>query len=335
VKTSNPLNLSKFHYLFEMSNSLLKLRLSMLGTAALIIGVSTLGFTLIMSGLGGFSLSSLAVMVAIFNLLQWLLAPYLINLSYGVKPLDPYTNSELQMSIEDLSKRSGIKTPKLMISNLAIPNAFAYGSPLTGNHVAVTQGLLNTLNTDQVNAVIGHELGHIKHRDMHIMMMASFLPSLFYIFSRSMFFTRDRDNKGPQLIGAASLLIYFVLTLANLGLSRLREYYADQHSASLLPNNSKLLSEALAKISQTTGVVRQLAPNSANSGSFKTLFISDPDVTTRAGRGYGFYRSNPDQALVDEIKGRKLSGSERFFELFSTHPNIVKRLRALEETQSF
>jgi heat shock protein HtpX len=318
-----------------MSNKLMKLRLSMLGTAALIIGVSTLGFTLVMSSLGELSLSSLVVMVAIFNILQWLLAPYLINLSYRVKPLDLDTNPELHNSIEDMSQRSGIKTPKLMISSLPIPNAFAYGSPITGNHVAVTQGLLNTLNKDQINAVIGHELGHIKHRDMHIMMMASFLPSLFYILSRSMFYTRDRDSKGLQIFGAASLLIYFILSLANLGLSRLREYYADQHSASLLHGNSMRLSEALAKISQRTGLVRQFAPNKVNVGSFKTLFISDPDIALTFGEGYSLYGSNPDKALVDEIKGRKLSGSERFFEIFSTHPNIVKRLRALEGLESF
>jgi heat shock protein HtpX len=223
-----------------------------------------------------------------------------------------------------------------MISSLTIPNAFAYGSPLTGNHVAVTQGLLNTLNPDQVNAVIGHELGHIKHRDMHVMMMASFLPSLFYIFSRSMFFTRDRDGRGLQIVGAASLLIYFILTLANLGLSRLREYYADQHSASLLPDNARKLSEALAKISQKTGAVRQFASKSTSVGSFKTLFLSDPEVAfTDVNSVFSFYNRNSDQDMVEEIIDRKLSGSEKFFELFSTHPNIIKRLQALKEFEAF
>ncbi|MBN2336448.1 M48 family metalloprotease, partial [Candidatus Bathyarchaeota archaeon] len=155
--------------------SLNKLRLSMAGTAAIIIGVSTLGLALIMSGMGTLNLTSLIVLAAGFNLLQWLLAPYLINLTYRVKPLSPEENPGLHSSLEDLSRRSGIKTPKLMVSSLPIPNAFAYGSPLPGSHVAVTRGLLDSLDGDQVNAVVGHELGHIKHRDMHLMMMASFL----------------------------------------------------------------------------------------------------------------------------------------------------------------
>jgi heat shock protein HtpX len=320
----------------EMTNNLYKLRLSMIGTAALIIGVSTLGLSIILASLGNLSITSLVIIVAIFNLLQWLLAPYLIKLSYDVRKLDRDTNPELFRSLEELSQRSGIKTPQLMISSLTIPNAFAYGSPLTGNHVAVTQGLLNTLNPDQVNAVIGHELGHIKHRDMHVMMMASFLPSLFYIFSRSMFFTRDRDGRGLQIVGAASLLIYFILTLANLGLSRLREYYADQHSASLLPDNARKLSEALAKISQKTGAVRQFASKSTSVGSFKTLFLSDPEVAfTDVNSVFSFYNRNSDQDMVEEIIDRKLSGSEKFFELFSTHPNIIKRLQALKEFEAF
>ena len=82
--------------------------------------------------------------------------------------------------VADLSKKSGISTPQLMLAQIPLPNAFAYGSPLSGSRVAVTQGLLDNLNNGEVEAVLGHELGHLKHRDVQVMMVVSFLPALFY-----------------------------------------------------------------------------------------------------------------------------------------------------------
>jgi heat shock protein HtpX len=157
----------------------------MLATVSVIIAISTLGLALILSMTGQFNVMSLAILMAVFNLAQWLLAPKLINAIYKTRRLTPKENPRLNQIVEELSRKSDIKTPKLMLANLPIPNAFAYGSPLTGNHVAITRGLLDNLNTGEVEAVIGHELGHIKHRDVQVMMFISFLPSLFYIIARS------------------------------------------------------------------------------------------------------------------------------------------------------
>ncbi len=66
-----------------------------------------------------------------------------------------------------------------MLAQVPVPNAFAYGSPLTGSRVAVTPGLLTALNTDEVEAVLGHELGHLSHKDVQVMMAVSALPSVF------------------------------------------------------------------------------------------------------------------------------------------------------------
>ena len=303
----------------------------MAGTVAVIITVSTLGFGLILGSIGALSVYSLVASVVIFNLAQWLLAPYLINWMYKVKPLSMDDNPNLHRIIEDLSYKSRIKTPKLMYSGLGIPNAFAYGSPLTGNHVAITKGLLDSLEEEEVEAVIGHELGHIKHRDVQVMMFASLLPSLFYILARSFIFQsyyggRDRRNNNLGSISGVVMIIYFALTLFNLNLSRLREYYADQHSISIVRDGTRKLSEGLAKI--TSGTHRTQATAKANIGGFKALFISDPD---RAARDTAEIRSwmTSDQELVNNVINRKISGAESFLEIFSTHPNIVKRLKAL------
>jgi heat shock protein HtpX len=305
----------------------------MVGTVAVIIAVSTFGFGLILGTIGELNIYSLAVSVIIFNLAQWLLAPYLINWMYKVKPLSADENPKLHRIIEDLSYKSSINTPKLMYSGLGIPNAFAYGSPLTGNHVAITKGLIDSLEEEEVEAVIGHELGHIKHRDVQIMMFASLLPSLFYILARSFMFqsyygSRDRRDNNLGAISGVIMMIYFALTLFNLNLSRLREYYADQHSASIIQDGARKLSEGLAKI--TTGTYRTQAVSRTNIGGFKALFISDPDTAARDSSELRNWMTS-DEELVENVINRKVSGAESFLEIFSTHPNIVKRLKALRE----
>ena len=149
-----------------MGMSLLKLRLSMIGTVALIVGLSTLFFAIILSWLGIANIVFILGLVIFFNLAQWLFAPYLIDAMYRVREVKEGELPRLRDMIRRISKRAGIKAPKLMLSNLPIPNAFAYGSPLTGNRVAVTSGLLSCLSDDEVEAVLGHELGHIRHKDV-------------------------------------------------------------------------------------------------------------------------------------------------------------------------
>ena len=315
--------------------NIFKLRLSMFGTVALIISISTLALTMILGLMGSLNVYSLVFFVAVFNLAQWLLAPYLINGLYGVRRLEEGENPRLHQMVGELSQRSGIRTPKLMLSNIPIPNAFAYGSPLTGNHVAVTKGLLGSLENEEVEAVIGHELGHIKHRDVQVMMFVSFLPSLFYILARSMLFNRyagsrdRRDSGGVALIGGISMLVYFFLLLFNLSLSRLREYYADQHSASVVQDGARKLSEGLAKISTSTSRMQQAQGGMSFSG-FKTMFISDPDrASVDAEELYRMRRGGMDDELVRSIVSRRVTFLDSLGEMFSTHPNIVKRLRAL------
>jgi heat shock protein HtpX len=307
----------------------------MAATVATIIAVTTFALTGILWYLESLNLTTLIATVAIFNLAQWLLAPYIVNAMYGVKKAD---NPQLQSSLETISKNSGIKAPTLMLSKLTIPNAFAYGSPLTGNMVAVTEGLITTLQPDEVEAVIAHEVGHLKHRDTQIMMVASLLPSLFYIAARSLLYSswfggKSRKSEGGAAlaaVGGISMLVYFILTLLNLSLSRQREYYADKHAASVIPDGARKLSEGLAKISTGTWTQQRRGEKIAESG-FKSLFIADPD---RAGIDVAEIQTarggEPDQRLVDDILSRRVTGIDSFLELFSTHPNIIKRLQALK-----
>ena len=319
--------------------SLLKLRLSVIGTLAAIIGLSTLFFTVILWWIG-VDLIVLPFFVVIFNIIQWLIAPYLIDAMYRVKEASKSENPQLYSMVERLSQKSGLKMPRVMIANIPVPNAFAYGSPIAGTRVAVTSELLKTLEEEEVEAVVGHELGHLKHRDVQIMMFVSILPAIFYFIYITMFwssmFGSRRDQRGGSaaaaLIAIGSLFAYLILTVFTLYLSRLREYYADRHSASIVEEGPRKLSEGLAKIVNHTSRMKRRRRDVGSFSSFKALFISDPDRAeadtvsiTQAGARL------TDQKLVARVLRKEVTFFDRLGELFSSHPNIVKRLKALQE----
>ncbi|MCP8307558.1 MAG: M48 family metalloprotease [archaeon] len=321
--------------------NLLKLRLSMIGTLAFLIALSTLFFTIILSLVGTLNIILLVSLVLAFNLIQWLIAPYIIDAMYRVKAISRNDDPKLYGIVERLSRKANIKMPKVMIAKIPIPNAFAYGSPIAGRRVAVTEKLLKTLEDEEVEAVIGHELGHLKHRDVQIMMFASVLPAIFYFIAYSFMLSAwtsgyrgERNGSLAILIGLASMVIYWILSLFVLGLSRLREYYADRHSVAIVDDGSRKLSEALAKIVDYSANMKYHSRQQASAfNSFRSLFISDPE---RADRDYqemaGVSGHATDRQLVDRIISRRVTSADKILELFSTHPNIVKRLRALQRS---
>jgi len=314
-----------------------QLRFSVLATVAVIISLSTLFFTAILWWLG-VDLLMVPLFVVFFNIIQWLIAPYLIDAMYRVKEVSRSEKPELHEMVEKLSRKSGLKKPRVMIANIPIPNAFAYGSPVAGTRIAVTSGLLNALNGEEVEAVVGHELGHLKHHDVQVMMFVSILPAIFYYIYISMFLSsmyrsrNERGSGGAAVIGIASLVMYFILTLFTLYLSRLREYFADRHSASVVEDGPRKLSVGLAKIVDNTHKMKHARRDVGSHSSFKALFISDPDRveadSAAISQAMG-YRT--DQRLVEDILRKEVTPSDRLAELLSTHPNIVKRLKALQQ----
>jgi len=313
-----------------------QLRLSILGTLTIIIGLSTLFFTAVLLYFS-VDLILMPIFVIVFSIIQWLIAPYLIDAMYHVREVSQSEKPRLHEMVERLSRKSGMKKPRVMVANMPIPNAFAYGSPIAGSRVAVTSELLNTLDEEEVEAVVGHELGHLKNRDVQVMMFVSILPAIFYYIGFSMLWSSyrgrdDRGSGGAAAIAALSMLMYFVLTMFTLYLSRLREYFADRHSVSIVDEGPRKLSEGLAKIVDYTRRAKQSKRNVGTAGSFKALFISDPDRaeadSAAISRAVGI---RTDQKLVEDVLRRDVTAADRLAELFSTHPNIVKRLKALQK----
>jgi len=315
--------------------SLWKLRLSMVGTLAIIIGLSTLFFTVILSLAGSLNLITLGILIVTFNVFQWLISPYIIDALYHVHEISEHENPRLHEMVENLSRKSGIKKPRLMLAQIPIPNAFAYGSPIAGNRVAVTKGLLKTLESEEVEAVIGHELGHLKHRDLQIMMFVSVLPALLYyigysLILSSMFGRQRQEGGGTALLAIGFMVFSWILNMFILYLSRLREYYADRHSASIVEDGPRKLSEGLAKIVHFTRNMKT-RKKTQQLNAFKALFIADPDRAETDSMAISHLAVASDQKLVQDILSRRMTTVDRITEVFSTHPNIVKRLKALQE----
>lgn len=320
--------------------NLWKLRLSMVTTLAVIFSLSTLVFGIVLSLAGSFNLITMAILLVSFNIIQWLIGPYLVGAIYRVREMKPEENPNLHQAVTDLSIKSGISTPKLMLAQIPLPNAFAYGSPLSGNRVAVTQGLLSNLNEGEVEAVLGHELGHLKHRDVQVMMVISFLPALFYYIGYSLMLSgvfggsqqsRSNNNGTGALIGIGFMAFSWLLNLCTLYVSRLREYYADRHSASVVEGGAMNLSSGLAKIVQASiRTPRTQQEQSKNLNGFKSLFIANPETSREEITAtYAFTSGN--EKIVDDILAKKITFTDNLIEALSTHPNIVKRLRALKE----
>ncbi len=228
--------------------------------------------------------------------------------------------------------------PKLMLSNIPLPNAFAYGSPRYGNRVAVTTGLLDSLEDEEVETVLAHEVGHLKNKDVQVMMFASVLPAIFYYIGFTFMLSSwnsggRKDNGGNIIIGIAAMALYWVLSIFILSLSRTREYYADIHAVKTVDDGARKLSEALSKIA--TSETKNIQKNQkGGSSSFKSLFINDPDTAKNDVESFLNYKNHlNDKELVIKMLSKKVTGLEKFMELFSTHPNMVKRLKALQKMQ--
>ncbi len=318
----------------EAPRSLAALRGMMLFTVAAMIGayIAVVGLSLYMleayTGLQFESLAFLAGLAAAGMLLfQWLLSPYLINAVYAARPPGP-REEWLERELEELARRSGIRKPKLVIAEVAMPNAFAYGSPLTGSYVAVTRGLLRLLSRDEVRAVLAHEVGHLKHRDVSVILALTLLPVAAYFIGRALIWLGllggDGERRSNPLviaaIGAALLAAGFLFELAVAHFNRLREYYADAHSA-LVTGAPRALQRALAKLHLAYESRPELKAEAEERSLAAMLYIVAPLVELSGGYFYDV------DYYVEQLKRQKVNP---VLELFSTHPPIPKRLRFLD-----
>jgi len=272
----------------------------------------------------------------LFVLIQWAISPGIIRWSSRLKYLEPGENPFLESTVRELCDKTGVPMPRLAVSPDKTPNAFVFGRTQKSATLAVHQGLLETLNRDEIRAVLAHEVGHLKHNDMVVMTVVSVVPLLAFMLARSILWgggRRDRDAGGLIIAAIIGYAVYFISQLMILKLSRQREFYADTFSA-VTTENPHALSSALAKI--TYG----LSLSKDKPGAARSFYIGDPVTARREIASIMQNRNAYDldgDGVLDERELNLAMEAEakrkRGREIMSTHPSTFRRIQLLKEIE--
>jgi heat shock protein HtpX len=252
-------------------------------------------------GLGSLGALLALLMAAATNFTSYFFSDKIVLKMYGAKLVSEEEAPVLHSIVSDLARNAGIPKPKVAIVNSATPNAFATGRNPNNAVVAVTTGILNLLDRDELEGVLGHELTHVKSRDILISSVAATIASaIVWIANFSQFFAffGDGDDAGG-IIGLIlmSILAPIAATIVQLAISRSREFKADEGGARI-SGKPWALAKALRKLEMGVNA----RPMDANP-STAHMFIVNP---------FGG-------------RGRTLA------KLFSTHPPMNERIKRLEE----
>lgn len=268
---------------------------------------------------------------------QYMIGPMIVEWSMRVKYIKREDNPSLFNMVEDLAKRAQVPMPRIGIAQIPIPNAFAFGRSIGDGRICVTQGIMRLLDESELRAVLGHEMSHLKSRDVLTITLLSVIPMILYrIAFNFLFYGRRRDERGSNtaLIGIVALLFYFITQLLVLYASRIREYFADRGSI-LLGNSPKSLASSLYKL--VYGSARLDKESLREVEGLKAFFASDPSRAFREIKelrgldidGDGTIDTSELQALRN--KNIVLGFGDRLMEMLSTHPNMLKRIKKLSE----
>lgn len=310
-----------------------KLLLAMNLTIVLLFGLL---FALV-AGVGFYFNLSTTVMIALaigIVFIQWLIGPSIVWWTTNMHEIKKNEYPWIFDAIDEFCKKNGVPQPKkIAIVMNGAPNAFVFGRTPGSATLAITQGLLNGLNKDEVKAVISHELGHIKHKDMVVMTFVSVVPMIAYYLALNFMYGNSNDerrNVGASiLVGIVAYLIYIISNLLILALSRLRESYADDFGGRIY--KPALLASALTKITYSLS----LSKTSSND-SLRSFYIADPvaskmEVSNLSSQYSDLRMSKSEVKKAMDWERRNIFS--RIGEIFRTHPLTYKRVDALMELE--
>ncbi|MEB3222389.1 MAG: zinc metalloprotease HtpX [Candidatus Sericytochromatia bacterium] len=236
----------------------------------------------------------------VLNVVSYWFSDRLALAMSGAQPVAPHQAPWLHEAIEDLARAADLPKPSVYVIPSEAPNAFATGRDAAHAAVAVTEGLLRVLDTDELHGVLAHELAHIKNRDILISAIAATLAgALTQLAQLGAFFgPRTDDDRGAgSALATLGLVVVAPLaaTLVQLAVSRSREFEADR-TAGLLTRRPEALARALLKLERGNALV----PTPASPATAH-MYIVNP-----------------------------LTAGESLAALFSTHPPTAERVRRLE-----
>jgi heat shock protein HtpX len=247
------------------------------------------------------------VLAAVINFVSYYYSDSIVLRMSKARIIQEGENPALFRAVRNVAQKADIPMPKVGIVNSPQPNAFATGRGPKKAVVCATSSILQTLTPDELEAVIGHEIGHVVHRDVLMSSVAATLAgAISYIGNLAMYSmlfggnNRNRNGGSPLLL-LAILLVPLGATFVRLGISRNDEYSADEYGAKLTRNPGGLVS-ALEKIS-TKAQTRPIATNTAQAPSPATAPLW----------------------IVNPFRGSAL------IEMFSTHPSLPHRVERLRK----
>ncbi|WP_255151502.1 zinc metalloprotease HtpX [Halorarius halobius] len=244
------------------------------------------------------------VVMALFLGAQFFFSDKLALYSMGAREVSEQEYPQLHATVSRLSQQADLPKPTVAVADSKVPNAFATGRSQKSAAVCVTTGIMNTLNEEELEGVIAHELAHVKNRDVMVMTIASFLSTIAFLIVRwGWLFGGGRGrngNQAPVIVAIlASLVVWIVSFLLIRALSRYREFAADRGGA-VITGKPSALASALLKIS---GEMDQVPKEDLREEAEMNAFFIIP---IRSG-----------------VVGR----------LFSTHPSTEKRVERLRDLE--
>ena len=260
----------------------------------------------------GLDFISITVVASIMILLQWYFSDKIVLWSSGAKIVTRDQYPQLHDVIERIIARNNLPKPKIAVINTRMPNAFATGKGKRSSVVAVTTGLLDLLEPEELEGVLAHELTHIRNRDVLVLTLASLFSTVAWYLMQFGFYGgmgygygyggRDRNNAGAlAIVVIVAMLTWVISFLIIRAISRYREFSADRGSAQMTGKPAKL-ANALMKI----------------SGNMQRI----PTKDLRQAEGLNAFFIIP-----------AMSGST-IVNLFSTHPPVEKRIQRLMEMEA-
>jgi len=249
----------------------------------------------------GLGIGGLIAIAVIMAFVQYYFSDRLVLWSTRARVIGADEFPELHQMVQRLASEADVPMPRVAIMQSPVPNAFATGRSPKHAVVAVTDSITRILSPKELEAVIAHELSHVKNRDILTLTLASFMAMVAAIIMQNFLFASmfGRREGNPWLIvGIVAIIVYFVSQLLIMALSRYREFAADRGSAYITGRPKDLIS-ALIKISGRMEQVPSQAKQQVESAN--AFFI------------------------IPALSGNTL------MELFSTHPPLEKRVAALEQ----